>query len=95
MAGKIGGIKSAHFLVMPHGAVKFTGLFFMFSVAFSNKLKLKREKVQGFKFRKKDSRAFRFNFWLFHLQFSMLQMEEREGIVNFTGTVGNLVLAVL
>lgn len=59
------GIKAAHFLVVPCGSVKSNGLYFMFCVSFSNNLKLKRKKVEEFKFRKKDSRAFRFHFGFF------------------------------
>lgn len=62
---KMRGIKAAYILVVPCGSVKSSGLYFMFCVSFSNNLKLKREKVEEFKLRKKDSRAFRFHFGFF------------------------------
>lgn len=65
LARKMRGIKAARFLVVPLGSVKSGGLYFMFCVSFSNNLKLKREKVEEFKFRKKDKRAFGFHFGFF------------------------------
>lgn len=65
LARKMRGIKAARFLVVPLGSVKSGGLYFMFCVSFSNNLKLKREKVKEFKFRKKDKRAFGFHFGFF------------------------------
>lgn len=71
LVGEMREINATHFSFVPYGFVKSFGLFYMFSVSFSNSLN--SEKAEEFKFRKKDSRILRLHFIFFTSNCAMPQ----------------------